>query len=332
MRHREIVDNLSADCSVKRTSPNAAPVSEVLQPFLLTARTDGRRFSQSERMREDPTSPEWFEREAVVGNDPVRRFLQPVDPVPGAQRIARHAEPIWGALPETIVPDGDSTVQPADGQQEGAEVGHNPGKPGRRSYHPRLAVVSRTPLCPVCRFRSSKTVSASQEEEARPGRARAGAVSNGDTNVPKAADAHLGGREHPGYAEAVVPKSTALYRPVPGPSPSAKPGRSRATADRRGHPPPARSGGGSEGNLLFAAGLANLDAVGPPGAPPPAPQPRVRRDFLARRARRLQRWCSPATPPAALRGGGSGEFRPPGPRGAQKCELDGPAFRLAECR
>jgi hypothetical protein len=92
-----------------------------------------------------------------------------------------------------------------------------------------------------------------------------GAVPSGDTNVPKAADAHLGGREHPGYAEALVPRTTALDRPVPGPSPSAKPGRGRATADCRGPPPPARSGSGSEGNLLLAAGLANLDAVGPPG-------------------------------------------------------------------
>lgn len=108
-------------------------------------------------------------------------------------------------------------------------------------------------------------MSASQEGEARPGRARAGAVPSGDTKVSQAADAHFGGRKHPGYAEALVPKSKALDRPVPGRSASAKPGRSRASADCRGPPPPARSGGGSEGNPLFAAGLANLGAVGPPG-------------------------------------------------------------------
>jgi hypothetical protein len=104
--------------------------------------------------------------EAVVGDDTVRRFFKSVDPALGAEWIARHAKPMWGALPETIVLDWDSTVQPKYGHQEGAEVGYNPGKPGRRSYHPLLAVVSRTRLCPIYRFRSGNTVSATQWEEA----------------------------------------------------------------------------------------------------------------------------------------------------------------------
>lgn len=166
MKHIGIVDNLAADCPVKRTSPNAAPVYDVLQSFMLTALTDGRRFSHIERMREDPTIPEIFGMEAVVGDDTVRRFFKSVDPALGAEWIARHAKPMWGALPETIVLDWDSTVQPKYGHQEGAEVGYNPGKPGRRSYHPLLAVVSRTRLCPIYRFRSGNTVSATQWEEA----------------------------------------------------------------------------------------------------------------------------------------------------------------------
>jgi hypothetical protein len=133
---------------------------------MVTALTDGRRFSPIERRREDPTIPELFGREAVVGDDTVRRFFQSVDPALGAEWIARHAKPMWGALPETIVLDWDSTVQPKFGHQEGAEVGYNPGKPGRRSYHPLLAVVSRTRLCPIYRFRSGNTVSATQWEEA----------------------------------------------------------------------------------------------------------------------------------------------------------------------
>jgi hypothetical protein len=166
MKHIGIVNNLAADCPVKRTSPNAAPVYDVLQSFMLTALTDGRRFSHIERMREDPTIPELFGMEAVVGDDTVRRFFKSVDPALGAEWIARHAKPMWGALPETIVLDWDSTVQPKYGHQEGAEVGYNPGKPGRRSYHPLLAVVSRTRLCPIYRFRSGNTVSATQWEEA----------------------------------------------------------------------------------------------------------------------------------------------------------------------
>ena len=56
----------------------------MLPSFRVTALTDGRRFSPIERMREDPTIPDLFGMEAVVGDDTVRHFFQSVDPVPGA--------------------------------------------------------------------------------------------------------------------------------------------------------------------------------------------------------------------------------------------------------
>jgi hypothetical protein len=165
-KHIGIAEKLAADCPVSRTSPNAAPVYDIIQSFMLTALTDGRRFSHIERLREDPTIPELFGMEAVVSDDTVRRFMRSVDPVLGAEWIARHAQPMWGALPDPIVLDWDSTVQPKYGHQEGAEVGYNPGKPGRRSFHPLMAVVARTRLCPAYRFRSGDTVTATQWKEA----------------------------------------------------------------------------------------------------------------------------------------------------------------------
>ena len=56
-KHIGIIDRLAADCPVKRTSPNAAPIYDVLQSFMLTALTDGRRFSHIERLREDRICP-----------------------------------------------------------------------------------------------------------------------------------------------------------------------------------------------------------------------------------------------------------------------------------
>ena len=161
-KHLGMVEQLAEDCPVQRTSPNAAPVYDVLQSFMLTALTDGRRFSHVERLREDPTIPELFGMEAVVSDDTVRRFFKSVDPVLGAEWMARHVQPMWGALPERIIMDWDSTVQPKYGHQEGAVVGYNPGKPGRRSFHPLLGVVAHTRLCPAYRFRSGDTVTATQ--------------------------------------------------------------------------------------------------------------------------------------------------------------------------
>jgi hypothetical protein len=56
-KHIGIIDTMAADCPVQRTSPNAAPVYEVLQSFMLTALPDGRRFSNIERLREDRKRP-----------------------------------------------------------------------------------------------------------------------------------------------------------------------------------------------------------------------------------------------------------------------------------
>lgn len=165
-KHVGIVESLAQDCPVKRTSPNAAPVYDVLQSFMLTALTDGRRFSHIERLREDPTIPELFGMESVVGDDTVRRFFKAVDPVIGAEWIARHLQPMWRALPQRIIMDWDTTVQTKYGHQEGAEVGYNPTKPGRRSYHPLMGIVAGTRLCPAYRFRSGNTVSATQWHEA----------------------------------------------------------------------------------------------------------------------------------------------------------------------
>ena len=148
-RHIGIAEKLAADSPVKRTSPNAAPVYDIIQSFMLTALTDGRRFSHVERLREDPTIPELFGTESVVGDDTVRRFFKSANPALGAEWIARNVKPMWGALPDGIIMDWDSTVQPKYGHQKGAEIGYNPGKPafvssayGRGGRHPVVPGVS----------------------------------------------------------------------------------------------------------------------------------------------------------------------------------------------
>lgn len=88
-KHLGLIDKLTADCPVSRTSPNASLVYDFIQSFMLTALTDGRRFSHIERLREYPTIPELFGMESVVSDDSVRRFFKSVDPVLGAEWIAR---------------------------------------------------------------------------------------------------------------------------------------------------------------------------------------------------------------------------------------------------
>jgi Transposase DDE domain group 1 len=47
-------------------------------------------------------------------------------------------------LPSGLIFDLDSTVLVVYGKQQGAEVGYNPTKRGRRSYHPLLCFEGRT--------------------------------------------------------------------------------------------------------------------------------------------------------------------------------------------
>jgi hypothetical protein len=83
--HTGIFDRLAVGCPVKRTSQNTAPGYNVLQSFNLTALSEGSRCSHIERMRKDPTTPEIFGMELVVGDGTVRRVFQSVDPVLGAE-------------------------------------------------------------------------------------------------------------------------------------------------------------------------------------------------------------------------------------------------------
>ncbi|HEY9171711.1 MAG TPA: hypothetical protein VI136_05445, partial [Verrucomicrobiae bacterium] len=68
-----LIEALAATCPVERTSPNAAPVYDVLTSFGLTVLCDGRRFAHVQRLREDPTLNEIFGLEGVVGDDTLRR-------------------------------------------------------------------------------------------------------------------------------------------------------------------------------------------------------------------------------------------------------------------
>jgi hypothetical protein len=162
LKHLGIVETLAATCPVERTSPNARPVAEIVQSFMLTALADGRRFAHVERLREDPALSELFGMKRVVGADTIRRLLASIGHEPGAKWLSSASAMLWQALPDQIILDWDSTVQTKYGHQEGAAIGYNPTKPGRRSVHPLMAIAAGTRLCTAYQFRNGDTVTASQ--------------------------------------------------------------------------------------------------------------------------------------------------------------------------
>jgi len=140
LRRTGIVEQLAESCPVRRTSPNALPVYDVVMSFLLTAVCDGRRFAHVQRLREDPALKELFGlRRGVAGEDAIRRLFAGIETEVGARWVEAALSPVWTALPTPLIIDWDSTVQTKYGRQEGAEIGYNPHKRGRRSFHPLLA-------------------------------------------------------------------------------------------------------------------------------------------------------------------------------------------------
>jgi len=73
---------------------------------------------------------------------------------------------IYYATPSSYIADWDSTVITKYGEQEDAEIGYNPRKPGRKSLHPLVCVIADTRLALHMSWRPGNTVSASNWVEA----------------------------------------------------------------------------------------------------------------------------------------------------------------------
>lgn len=153
LKKTAFLQRLASTSPVQRTSNNASPVHDILASFMLTALCDGSRFVHVERLRHDPALARVMGMESVVSDETIRRFLKVIPEREGREWLAAAARPLWGALPRQFILDWDSTVITRYGQQEGAVVGYNPHKPGRRSHHPLLAAVADTRLCAYFRLR-----------------------------------------------------------------------------------------------------------------------------------------------------------------------------------
>ena len=74
---------------------------------------------------------------------------------------ARQVRGVLKRLDGNLVLEYDSTVETGYGSQEGLEVGTNPHKPGRASYHPQLCRERKSGLSVWSRLRPGNTVSSS---------------------------------------------------------------------------------------------------------------------------------------------------------------------------
>jgi hypothetical protein len=77
LKHLGIIERLADHCPVARTSPNAAPVREVLHSFLLGALVEGKRFCPVRWVMDDPAVATLMGMERVRGEDALPRLEMP---------------------------------------------------------------------------------------------------------------------------------------------------------------------------------------------------------------------------------------------------------------
>lgn len=130
-----LFDGWVADCPLSLTSPNAPRKRDLLGTVLLSVLAGHRRYAHITALRSDPVNPPLLGMRKVLSEDAVRRNLGKIEEVPGLSWLQGHLDySVAPLLDEPWVLDVDTTIKPLYGEQEGAELGYNPHKPGRPSH------------------------------------------------------------------------------------------------------------------------------------------------------------------------------------------------------
>lgn len=166
LKHLGIVERFAARCPVTRTSPNAAPVREVVHSFALSALVEGKRFSHVRWLTDDPAIATIMNMTRVRGEDALPRLAKGMSVEQMREWMQQPQTELYAALPLHFIADWDATVNTRYGHQEDAAVGYNPHKRGRKSHHPLICVAARTRLCLHLEWRPGDTVSATDWQPA----------------------------------------------------------------------------------------------------------------------------------------------------------------------
>ncbi len=132
-----------------RTSPNQVPVVDMMVQLMFTVLMGGRRFEHVERIREDEVVRAAAGAKRFGSASSVTRYLGNLLPSQGEHLHECLSQWVFQALSHITsrdVLDLDSTVFQRHGNQEGSTKGYNPVRPGARSHHPLLAMLSKSKM------------------------------------------------------------------------------------------------------------------------------------------------------------------------------------------
>ena len=123
------------DCPLTYTSPNAPSKYDVLGTLLLSILSGHNRYSHITALRTDRVSPDVLNMKKIISEDAMRRGLGRIDTAAGEVWCKTHLmRSVSAALNTPWILDIDTTIKVLYGNQQGAEIGYNPHKPGRPSH------------------------------------------------------------------------------------------------------------------------------------------------------------------------------------------------------
>ena len=141
-------------CPLEYTSPNAPEVRDVLGTWLLSILDGQRRYAHINGLRGDAVAPQILAMTRIISDESLRRALKALAPSVSKnctedEQLKRQAqldkstawmdaalrESTYAALSTDWILDCDTTVKLLYGNQDGAESGYNPTKPGRPSHN-----------------------------------------------------------------------------------------------------------------------------------------------------------------------------------------------------
>jgi hypothetical protein len=131
-----LMDRLCEQTPLAYTGNNAPKERDVLGTIVLSILMGQKRYAQINAMRNDPVSPELLGFQKMVSEDSVRRAFKRGTAEQWDGWLTQQERAVYEPLlSEPYVLDIDNTIKPIYGNQEGAEVGYNPKKPGRPSHN-----------------------------------------------------------------------------------------------------------------------------------------------------------------------------------------------------
>ncbi len=153
-------------CPLTFTRPNAPLLPDLLGTMTLAVLAGQNRCAHVTALRADAVNPQGLGMAKVCSEDSVRRAFAGADPHACAAWQTGAPQQTWlPALRQPWVLDLDVTVKPICGQQEGAELGYNPHKPGRPSHTCHTLFVRGLRLVLDVQVRSGKQHSATHSRE-----------------------------------------------------------------------------------------------------------------------------------------------------------------------